>query len=101
MKLAELVVGDTFGEEALILEEKRNATISMQTDGNLMRLGKKDFKTLLSEPMLNQLAHDEADKIIANGGQWLDVRLPSEFKVFHYDGAVNVPLYLLRHKPAG
>lgn len=31
-------------------------------------------------------------------GQWLDVRLPSEFKVFHYDGAVNVPLYLLRHK---
>ena len=67
MKLADLVVGDTFGEEALILEAKRNATISMQTDGNLMRLGKKDFKTLLSEPMVNQLAHDEADKIIANG----------------------------------
>ncbi len=96
--LAELVVGDTFGEEALISEEKRNATITMQTDGILMRLGKEDFQALLSEPMLEWFDHDEADKVVADGGQWLDVRLPSEFKVFHKDGAVNVPLYLLRHK---
>ncbi len=96
--LAELVVGDTFGEEALISEEKRNATITMQTDGILMRLGKEDFQALLIEPMLEWLDHDEADKVVADGGQWLDVRLPSEFKVFHKDGAVNVPLYLLRHK---
>jgi CRP-like cAMP-binding protein len=33
IKLAELSVGDTFGEEALIAEAKRNATITMQTDG--------------------------------------------------------------------
>ena len=96
--LAELVVGDTFGEEALISVAKRNATITMQTDGTLMRLGKDDFQALLSEPMLEWLDHDEADKVLADGGQWLDVRLPSEFKVFHKDGAVNVPLYLLRHK---
>jgi len=98
INLAELVVGDTFGEEALLSEAKRNATITMQTDGTLMRLGKDDFQALLSEPMLEWLDHDEADKVVADGGQWLDVRLPSEFKVFHKDGAVNVPLYLLRHK---
>ena len=96
--LAELVVGDTFGEEALISEAMRNATVTMQTDGILMRLSKLDFQTLLNEPMLEWLNHDEADKVIADGGQWLDVRLPSEFNVFHKDGAVNVPLYLLRHK---
>jgi rhodanese-related sulfurtransferase len=96
--LAELHVGDTFGEEALISEAKRNATITMQTDGILMRLGKKDFQALLIEPMLEWFDHDEADKVITDGGRWLDVRLPSEFKVFHKDGAVNVPLYLLRHK---
>ena len=96
--LAELVVGDTFGEEALLSEAKRNATVTMQTDGILMRLSKLDFQTLLNEPMLEWLDHDEADKVIADGGQWLDVRLPSEFKVFHKDSAVNVPLYLLRHK---
>ncbi len=98
INLAELVVGDTFGEEALISEEERNATITMQTDGILMRLGKEDFQALLSEPMLEWLDHDEADTVVADGGQWLDVRLPSEFKVLHKDGAMNVPLYLLRHK---
>jgi rhodanese-related sulfurtransferase len=96
--LAELGVGGTFGEEALISEAERNATVSMQTDGILMRLGSDDFQALLNEPMLVLLDHDEADKVVADGGQWLDVRLPSEFKVFHKDGAVNVPLYLLRHK---
>jgi len=96
--LAELVVGDTFGEEALLSEAKRNATVTMQTDGILMRLSKFDFQTLLNEPMLEWLDHDEADKVVAGGGQWLDVRLPSEFKVFQKDGAMNVPLYLLRHK---
>ncbi len=96
--LAELAVGDTFGEEALLSETKCNATIKMQTDGVLMRLGKDDFRSLLKEPMLEWLNQDEADKVIANGGQWLDVRLPSEFKVFHKDGALNMPLYVLRHK---
>ncbi|MGH8328089.1 MAG: cyclic nucleotide-binding domain-containing protein, partial [Steroidobacteraceae bacterium] len=43
IKLAELGVGDTFGEEALIAEAKRNATITMLTDGVLMRLAKQDF----------------------------------------------------------
>ncbi len=96
--LAELEVGDTFGEEALLSEAKCNATIRMQTDGSLMRLGRDDFKSLLKQPMLEWLDRDEADKVVADGGQWLDVRLPGEFKVFHNDGAMNLPLYLLRHK---
>ncbi|MCP4299742.1 MAG: cyclic nucleotide-binding domain-containing protein [Gammaproteobacteria bacterium] len=98
INLAELGVGDTFGEEALLSEAKCNATITMQTDGVLMRLAKDDFQALLKEPMLEWLDHGEADKAVADGGQWLDVRLPSEFKAFHKDGAVNIPLYLLRHK---
>ncbi len=98
INLAELDVGDTFGEEALLSEAKCNATIRMQTDGILMRLGKHDFQTLLREPILEWLDQGEADKVVADGGQWLDVRLPSEYKVFHKDGAVNIPLYLLRHK---
>ncbi len=98
INLAELGVGDTFGEEALLSEATCNATITMQTDGNLMRLGKADFQALLKEPMLERLNQGEADKAVAEGGQWLDVRLPSEFKVLHKDGAVNIPLYVLRHK---
>ncbi len=98
IKLAELGVGDTFGDEALISGATCNATISMQTDGSLMRLGKDDFQALLEAPMLESLDQREADKVVAGGGQWLDVRLPSEFKVSHKDGAMNMPLYLIRHK---
>jgi CRP-like cAMP-binding protein len=98
IKLAELSMGDTFGEEALIADAKRNATIAMLTDGTLMRLGKEDFKTLLNEPMLQWVPYEHARRIVAGGGKWLDVRLPSEFENYRLPDAVNLPLYFLRLK---
>jgi len=98
IKLAELSVGDTFGEEALISDSKRNATVAMQSDGAVMRLGKDDFKKLLNEPMLDWLTMAEAEEVIRSGGQWLDVRLPSEFENQHLDSALNIPLYFMRLK---
>jgi rhodanese-related sulfurtransferase len=98
IRLAVLSVGDTFGEEALISEAKRNATVTMATDGSLMRLGKEDFRTLLNEPMLDWVDKSRAEEIVAQGGQWLDVRLPSEFEAYHQEGAINIPLYFIRLK---
>jgi len=98
IQLAELHDGDTFGEEALISEAKRNATVTMLTDGAVMRLGKDDFNKLLNEPIINWTDYDEAKEIVANGGYWLDVRLPSEFEAFHEEGAINIPLYFMRLK---
>jgi CRP-like cAMP-binding protein len=98
IKLAELSVGDTFGEEALISDAKRNATVTMQSDGAVMRLGKDDFKKLLNEPMLDWVTMPEAEELIRTGAQWLDVRLPSEFENQHLDSALNIPLYFIRLK---
>jgi CRP-like cAMP-binding protein len=98
IKLAELGIGDTFGEEALISDAKRNASISMVTEGALMRLAKQDFRTLLNEPMLEWVDMDEARTIVSQGGKWLDVRLPSEFENFRLEGAINLPLYFIRLK---
>jgi CRP-like cAMP-binding protein len=98
IKLAELGMGDTFGEEALISEAKRNATVTMLTDGTLMRLGKQDFNTLLNEPMLQWVDYEQAKQVVAKGGKWLDVRLPSEFQNVHIEGAINIPLYFIRLK---
>jgi CRP-like cAMP-binding protein len=98
IKLAELRVGDTFGEEALISDAKRNATVTMASEGSTMRLGKDDFKLLLNEPMLDWVTREEAEEIINNGGQWLDLRLPSEFENQHLDNAINIPLYFIRLK---
>jgi CRP-like cAMP-binding protein/rhodanese-related sulfurtransferase len=98
IKLAELSVGDTFGEEALISDAKRNATVTMRSDGAVMRLGKEDFKKLLNEPMLDWVSMAEGEEIVRTGGQWLDVRLPSEFENQHLDKALNIPLYFIRLK---
>jgi rhodanese-related sulfurtransferase len=98
IKLAELGMGDTFGEESLISGARRNATVTMTTDGVLMRLGKDDFNSLLNEPMLHWVGYEEAMGIVASGGRWLDVRLPSEFEHCHFEHAINVPLYFVRLK---
>ncbi|HEV7984841.1 MAG TPA: cyclic nucleotide-binding domain-containing protein [Steroidobacteraceae bacterium] len=98
LKLAELGIGDTFGEEALISEAKRNATVTMLTDGALMRLNKKDFRELMNEPLVQWLDYPQAREVIARGGQWLDVRLPSEHQNVAIEGSLNVPLYFIRLK---
>ena len=98
IKLAELGVGDTFGEEALISEAKRNATVAMLTDGVLMRLAKQDFRELMNEPLLQWVDYQQARKIIDKGGKWLDVRLPSEHQNLAIEGSANIPLYFIRLK---
>lgn len=98
VKLAQLGVGDSFGEEALISDTKRNATVTMLSEGNMMRLNKKDFNELLNEPLLSWVNFEKAAEIIAQGGVWLDVRLPGEFKAKHVKKSINIPLIFLRMK---
>jgi len=77
VKLAELGIGESFGEEALISDAKRNANVTMISDGALMRLNKQDFRSLLNEPLLEYLDFPQAVKLASQGAVWLDVRLPS------------------------
>jgi rhodanese-related sulfurtransferase len=97
MQLAELKAGDAFGEEALVSEAKRNATVSMKTDGVLLRLDKKDFVELLREPLLRRIPMEVARQKIAAGGQWVDVRYPSEYQYDHLPGAISIPLSEIRN----
>ncbi len=98
LKLAELAVGDTFGEEALISEAKRNATVTMLTDGVLMRLNKESFRELLNEPLIKWVSYREATAMVGKGARWLDVRLPSEHQNLAIEGSTNIPLYFIRLK---
>ncbi|MBI3986073.1 MAG: cyclic nucleotide-binding domain-containing protein [Lentisphaerae bacterium] len=98
--LAELGAGQSFGEEALISNAKRNATITMKTKGVLLRLSKKDFTELLKEPLLNWLSAVEAQQSIKQGAKWLDVRSEIEYQQSHLPGAVSMPLHTLRSRMA-
>ncbi|HEY0666375.1 MAG TPA: cyclic nucleotide-binding domain-containing protein [Gallionella sp.] len=96
LPLAELREGDVFGEEALISGAKRNATVTMKTDGILLRLGREDFMTLLKEPLLHKSSYEHAIHAVSNGAVWLDVRYPPEFRHDRLPGAMNVPLNEIR-----
>ncbi len=99
IKLAELGPGDSFGEEALISESTRNATIAMLCKSNLVRLAKSDFISLLNEPLQNYISFEEALTEVNSGdAEWLDVRLPAEFKLKHIKESVNSPLISMRLK---
>ena len=97
MLLAELKSGDAFGEEALVSEAKRNATVTMRTGGTLLRLDKKDFVELLREPLLHRVSMEEAQQKALAGAQWIDVRYPSEFQYDKLPGAINIPLSEIRN----
>lgn len=96
--LAKLSDGDAFGEEALVSDGKRNATIKMETDGLLMRLSKDDFEELLKAPTLNDVDIEQAREMAGQGAVLLDVRLESEHRAGAIEGSINVPLFMLRLK---
>lgn len=96
VQLAELKEGDAFGEEALVADTVRNATVIMETDGLLLRLSKQDFNQLLRAPLLQKVDGDEAERRIAAGACWIDVRFPAEYQSDGYPGAINIPLNDIR-----
>lgn len=99
IKLADLSAGATFGEEALISDAERNASIVMLTKGSLSRLSKENFLELLNEPLIEKIDYTAANLKINNGdAEWLDVRLPAEYESAHIKGATHMPLIFLRMK---
>lgn len=94
--LAKLGEGDSFGEDALLSDVKRNATVSMLTDGLLMRLAKEDFTELLKKPLIHYVDYDQAAAMVDEGAVWVDVRSPDEYKHTAMDDSVNIPLSSLR-----
>ena len=93
-----IVMGDFFGEEAVVSEGKSNVTVTMRTDGAVLRLKKTDFNELLKAPLLHHVALEQAQKdVLASHAILFDVRFPSEFKFDGIDGAVNCPLNQMRN----
>jgi rhodanese-related sulfurtransferase len=95
--LAELKGGDAFGEEALVSEAKRNASVIGLGEGELLRLGREDFNQLLREPLLKRSNFEDAAERVRRGALWLDVRYPSEYQYDKLPGAINVPLAEVRN----
>lgn len=96
--LAALRPGDFFGEEGLVGDTTRNATVKMLTPGKLRCLKKDDFKELLLQPVLKHVDWAALKKRPKNAPpiQLLDVRLPIERRAKAVPESRNIPLSQLR-----
>jgi CRP-like cAMP-binding protein len=94
--IAYLVRGDSFGEDALLSNNVRNATVTMMKDGKLMRLSKADFSELLKQPVVEWLSPGKASIAVRQGAGIIDVRTKEEFEERAIKGAINMPLSRLR-----
>lgn len=92
--------GSSFGEEALVSQSVRNASVTMMTDGVLRRLGKQDFNRLLCAPLERPIT---LDALVSRAQPYvlLDVRTVLEYRMQHSEGAVNLPLSRLRKLISG
>jgi chromosome segregation ATPase/CRP-like cAMP-binding protein len=96
VELAKLHVGKGFGEEALISEKPRSSSVTMLTDGVLVRLNKQDFIQLVKQPLSRTVSYETACEEVEGGALWLDVRTPEEYEAGHLPGAINLPFFSLR-----
>jgi CRP-like cAMP-binding protein len=96
VELAQLKAGQGFGEEAMISDKPRSSTVTMLTEGDLVRLSKKDFVELVKQPLSQPIDYSEACKMAQDNALWIDVRTPEEYEAGHLAGAINLPFYSLR-----
>ena len=95
-RLAKLKLGDGFGEDALLRNAPRNASVKCIEDGSLMRITKEAFLSLISDPAIKNVNYDQALKMVNKGAKWIDVRFSGEYKQNMVAGSINVPLDTLR-----
>jgi len=98
--LAEIGPGQTFGEEALLSGAPRNASVTILEDGQAMCLGGQDFRDLLQSNLVRGLTSQAAEAQVRQGAQLVDVRTKEEFRQGSLQGALNMPLLLLRMRMA-
>lgn len=99
IELGTLAAEDAFGDEALVSDKPRNATIMMKEDGVLMRLSKENFTRLMQAPLLKRVSMGSTQQAIRSGKALLiDVRMEEEFTDNRLPEALNIPLFLLHIK---
>jgi len=100
-KLADLGPGDSFGEEALLQDSCRNATVRMVAAGRLWRLEKSQFDELVRDSLLQEIDANDAMKEMQDGKAGLiDCRYAREYGMTRIPGATLIPLDRIREDAA-
>lgn len=100
--VARLSAGASFGEEALLQDQRRNATVRMVSDGRLLRLDKSDFDRLLKAELVSQMTAEAASQAMERGqAEFVDCRTEAEWELWRLPQARLIPLEQLRERARG
>ncbi|MBN1268041.1 MAG: cyclic nucleotide-binding domain-containing protein [Kiritimatiellae bacterium] len=97
-QLATLEPGAAFGEEALISMSTRNATVTMEADGLLVRMPRGAFVDHIQDLLVTWLSAAECNRRVSAGARWVDVREAREMQKEHLREAISLPLAELRER---
>lgn len=96
INLAQLRVGDTFGEDSIISDQAINVSVTALTDVSLLRLDKEKFISLIKIPTIEYVEANSLAKEVAEGAVLVDVRLQDEFNLKHLQNSISAPFFSLR-----
>ena len=98
--LATLQTGRFFGEEALISDNPRNASVRMLTDSSCMKLDKATFNKLLKEPVLNTVTSRKVKAMQMEDPKVrvVDLRSPEEIQAEPLENVMHIPFTDLRQR---
>lgn len=96
VELVDLKEGTGFGEEALINDGTRNASIVMMVDGILMRLSKAVFISQVVEPLLKYVRLRDVASSLGKTGVLVDLREPAAHNKVKMRYTINLPFEKLR-----
>ncbi len=98
-QVALLGEGEGFGEEALIRDDPRNATCRAIEETTVYALDKIDFDQILKSSFLdNVYAEDISVATYRQKYVVIDARVPVEYEQEHIEGALSIPVDVLRSK---
>jgi CRP-like cAMP-binding protein len=97
-KVAEMKSGEGFGEEALIREEPRNATVQAIDETSVLTIYKQTFVEIMQKTFIENAFPEDLDAAERERVVFVDARITPEYNEEHIAGAVNIPIEILRDK---
>lgn len=94
-----LASGSYFGEDALVSGAPRSASVIMSADGEVGRLDRESFQSLLQDPVVKYVSQEEVGKSLMKRGVrcvLIDVRSREEFAHAPSPNSRNIPCRELR-----
>lgn len=95
-----LLPGDYFGEESLVADTPRNATVIMEDEGAVARLDREAFDRLVRPYLVPEADDALMERALVAGSDdrlvVIDVRFPMEYRRDALPHSINIPVPLLR-----